>query len=136
MTGNENNNVLILQQLQKMEDKIDNLASSLHETNLEMTRIGGMKHALQDIKIWKENLEKVVNPDDLRDMKKALQDIKISNEEIKTLESELKSIREEKIKDRIEIEDLKTFKIKAKTVVAILSILFSTAITILGWFVS
>ena len=36
----------------------------------------------------------------------------------------------------IEIEDLKTFKIKAKTVIAIISVLFSTAITILGWFVS
>jgi vacuolar-type H+-ATPase subunit I/STV1 len=132
----QDNNTLILQQLQKMEDKLDNLATSLHETNLEMTRIGGMKHALQDLKAWKENVESIVNPEDLREMKKALQEIKISSEEIDRLEIELKSIKEEKAKDRVEIEDLKTFKIKAKTVVAIISILFSTAITILGWFVS
>lgn len=130
------NNTLILQQLQKMEDKIDNLATALHETNLEMTRIGGMKHALQDLKAWKENVESVVNAEDLREMKKALQEIKSSSEEIVRLESELKNIKEDKAKDRVEIEDLKTFKIKAKTVVAILSVLFSTAITILGWFVS
>jgi vacuolar-type H+-ATPase subunit I/STV1 len=132
----QDNNALILQQLQKMEDKLDNLATALHETNLEMTRIGGMKHALQDLKAWKENVESIVNPEDLREMKKALQEIKASSEEIDRLESELKSIKEDKAKDRVEIEDLKTFKIKAKTVVAILSILFSTAITILGWFVS
>jgi vacuolar-type H+-ATPase subunit I/STV1 len=132
----QDNNTLILQQLQKMEDKIDNLASALHETNLEMTRIGGMKHALQDLKAWKENVESVVNPEDLREMKKALQEIKASSEEINRLEGELKSIKEDKAKDRVEIEELKTFKIKAKTVVAIISILFSTAITILGWFVS
>ncbi len=130
------NNALILQQLQKMEDKLDNLATSLHETNLEMTRIGGMKHSLQDLKAWKENVESIVNPEDLREMKKALQEIKASSEEINRLEKELKSIKEDKAKDRVEIEDLKTFKIKAKTVVAIISILFSTAITILGWFVS
>lgn len=132
----QDNNSLILQQLQKMEDKIDNLATALHATNLEMTRIGGMKHALQDLKAWKENVESIVNPDDLKEMKKALQEIKASSEEINRLEAELKNIKAEKVKDRVEIEELKTFKVKAKTVVAILSILFSTAITILGWFVS
>jgi peptidoglycan hydrolase CwlO-like protein len=55
MSTNQEN--LILQQLQKMEGKIDNLAKELHNTNLEMTRIAGMKHALQDIKVWKENIE-------------------------------------------------------------------------------
>lgn len=129
-------NIIILQQLQKMEDKLDNLAESLHSTNLEMTRIGGMKHALQDIKSWKGNVESIVNPDDLREMKKALQDIKTSNEDIDRLQVELKGIREEKAKDRIEIDDLKNFKTKAKTVVAILTFLFSTAITVLGWFAS
>ena len=130
------NNIIILQQLQKMEDKLDNLATALHETNLEMTRIGGMKHALQDIKNWKENVESIVNPEDLREMKKALQDIKASNEDIDRLEMELKSMKEEKAKDRVAIDELNTFKTKAKTVVAILVALFSTAITILGLFVS
>jgi len=129
-------NIIILQQLQKMEDKLDNLATALHDTNLEMTRIGGMKHALQDLKNWKENVESVVNPEDLREMKRALQEIKISSEEIDRLEIELKEIKLEKAKDRLELEDLKTFKIKAKTVVAILTIIFSTAITVVGWFAS
>jgi DNA repair ATPase RecN len=134
MATQDNN--IILQQLQKMEGKIDKLASELHNTNLEMTRIAGMKFALNDIKTWKENVESVVNPEDLREMKKALQDIKASSEEIDRLEELIKSIKEEKAKDRVEIDDLKTFKAKTKTVVAILVALFSTAITVLGWFLS
>jgi len=132
----QDNNTIILQQLQKMEDKIDNLATALHETNLEMTRIGGMKHALADIKSWKENLESIVNPDDLRAMKKAIQDIKLSNEEMDNFEKELKSLKEEKAKDRKEIDELNTFKTKAKTVVAIISALFTVAISVLGFFLA
>lgn len=134
MSTNQEN--LILQQLQKMESKIDNLAKELHNTNLEMTRISGMKHALQDIKTWKGNVESIVNADDLREMKKALQEVKLSNEELDRFQKEIQSLKSEKEKDRAEIEDLKIFKTKAKTVVAIVSTLFATALTILGWFVS
>ena len=134
MSTNQEN--LILQQLQKMESKIDNLAKELHNTNLEMTRVAGMKHALQDIKVWKENVESIVNADDLREMKKALQEVKLSNEELERFKKEIQSLKSEKEKDRAEIEDLKIFKTKAKTVVAIISTLFATALTILGWFVS
>ncbi len=135
MAGQDNNNI-ILQQLQKMEDKIDNLAKELHNTNLEMTRIAGMKHALQDMKTWKENIENVVNAEDLREMKKALQDIKASNEEIERFKKELETLKAEKAEDKTEINDLKTFKAKAKLVVVILATLFSTALTVLGWFLS
>lgn len=131
-----NHESLILQHLQKMEGKIDDLAKELHNTNLEMTRIAGMKHALQDIKVWKENVESVVNANDLREMKKALQEVKLSNEELNRFKKEIQSLKSEKEKDRAEIENLKIFKTKAKTVVAIISTLFATALTILGWFVS
>ena len=134
MSTNQEN--LILQQLQKMESKIDNLAKELHNTNLEMTRVAGMKHALQDIKVWKENVESIVNADDLREMKKALQEVKLSNEVLERFQKEMQSLKIEKEKDRAEIEDLKIFNTKAKTVVAIISTLFATALTILGWFVS
>ncbi len=131
MSTNQEN--LILQQLQKMESKIDNLAKELHNTNLEMTRIAGMKHALQDIKVWKENVESIVNADDLREMKKALQEVKVSTEELERFQKEIQSLKSENDKG---IEELKVFKAKAKTVVAILSTLFATALTVLGWFVS
>jgi len=127
---------LILQQLHKMEDKIDNLASELHNTNLEMTRIAGMKHALNDIKIWKENIEGIVNAEDLREMKRALQEVKIAAEDMDNVEKEIETLKLEKLKDRKEIDDLNTFKTKAKTVVAIISVLFTIAITVIGFFLS
>lgn len=86
--------------------------------------------------MWKENVESIVNADDLREMKKALQEVKLSNEELERFQKEMQSLKIEKEKDRAEIEDLKIFKTKAKTVVAIISTLFATALTILGWFVS
>lgn len=131
-----NQESLILQQLQKMESKIDNLAKELHNTNLEMTRIAGMKHALQDIKVWKENVESIVNTDDLREMKKALQEVKLSNEELERFQKEIQSLKKDKDKDRAEIDELRVFQAKAKTIVAILSTLFATAITVLGWYLS
>lgn len=131
----ENNNI-ILQQLQKMEVKIDKLAEELHNTNLEMTRIGGMKHALGDIKSWKENIESIVNPDDLREMKKALQEIKTANENVEKLEETLKTLKEEKAIDRAEIDGLNEFKTKAKTVIAIVAALFTTALTVIGIVIS
>lgn len=127
---------IILQQLQKMENKIDNLAKELHNTNIEMTKIAGMKHALQDMKLWKENIERVVNAEDLKEMKKALQNVKNSNEELEWVLEELKSLKEENSKDRDEIDELKTFKTKAKTMIAIMTLIFTTALTVLGWFLS
>lgn len=129
-------NSIILQQLQKMEAKIDGLATELHNTNLEMTRIAGMKHALNDIKSWKENLETIVNAEDLKEMKKSLQDIKLAAEEMDKVEKEIEDLKKDKEKDREEINQLKTFRTKAKTVVAILTIIFTTAISVLGWFLA
>lgn len=134
MATNQDN--IILQQLQKMEGKIDDLAKELHNTNVEMTRIAGMKHALQDLKTWKEDIEKIVNSEDLRDMKKALQAIKSTAENVESLEEEIQSLKEDKEKDRVEINDLKTFKAKTKTLIAIVIGLFSAALTVLGWFIS
>ena len=131
-TGNE----IILQQLQKMESKIDNLASELHNTNVEMTRIAGMKHALNDLKTWKENLESIVNAEDLREMKKSLQEIKTATEDMDNVEKEIELLKKENEKDKEEINKLKTFKTKAMTVGAILFFAFSTALTVIGWFLS
>lgn len=127
---------LILKHLEKLEDKIDGLATDLQQTNIEMAKLSGMKHALQDLKAWKENVESIVNPEDLREMKRSLVEIKVAAEDMDKVEEDIRTIKEEKIKDREEIEDLKTFKTKAKTVIAIFAALFTAAISVLGWFLS
>ena len=73
---------LILKHLEKLEDKIDGLATDLQQTNIEMAKLSGMKHALQDLKAWKENVESIVNPEDLREMKRSLAEIKTASEDM------------------------------------------------------
>ena len=127
---------LILKHLEKLEGKIDGLATDLQQTNIEMAKLSGMKHALQDLKAWKENVESIVNPEDLREMKRSLAEIKTASEDMDKVEEDIRTIRAEKAKDREEIDDLKMFKTKAKTVIAIFAALFTTAISVLGWFLS
>ena len=127
---------LILKHLEKLEDKIDGLATDLQQTNIEMAKLSGMKHALQDLKAWKENVESIVNPEDLREMKRSLAEIKTASEDMDKVEEDIRTIRAEKAKDREEIDDLKMFKTKAKTVIAIFAALFTAAISVLGWFLS
>lgn len=134
MAGNDYS--LILNHLEKLEGKIDGLASELQQTNIEMTRIAGMKHALNDIKAWKENMERIVNADDLKDMKKTIQELKGAVETVEQFEKEVEELKKEKEEDRKEIDKLKTFKTKAVTIGGILFFIFTTAITILGWFLS
>lgn len=132
MAGQE----IILQQLQKMEAKIDDLANELHNTNLEMTRIAGMKHALSDLKVWKENVESIVNAEDLREMKKSLSEVKKTSDSLELLNEELSKVKLAREKDLEEINELKTFKTKSKTIIAIITALLATSITVLGWFLS
>jgi outer membrane murein-binding lipoprotein Lpp len=134
--SDQNDYTLILKHLEKLELKMDGLATDLQQTNIEMAKLSGMKHALQDLKSWKENVESIVNPEDLREMKRGLAEIKTATEDMDKVEEEIRTIKEEKAKDREEIDDLKMFKTKAKTVVAILATLFTAAITVLGWFLS
>jgi len=134
MAGNDYS--LILNHLEKLEGKIDGLATELQQTNIEMTRIAGMKHALNDIKAWKENMESIVNADDLRGMKTTIQDLKSVVESVDDFEKEIESLKKEKEEDRKEIEKLKLFRTKTVTIGGILFFVFTTAITVLGWFLS
>lgn len=125
---------IIVQQLERMATKIDEISKEVQMTNIEMVKLSGMKHALQDLKTWKDNVDGAVNPEDLREMKSSLSVVKKQSEEISSLQKEIFSLREEKKKDRQEIDNLKTFKTKIATVGAISFFVLTTAITIVGWY--
>jgi hypothetical protein len=137
MAGNSDINMsLIVQQLERMSTKIDEISKEVQLTNIEIAKLNGMKHALSDFKTWKENVEGAVNAEDLREMKSALIDFKKSQEIIDQVEREITILQQEKSKDKEEIIKLNTFKTKAVTVVTILVFAFSAALTIFGWFFS
>lgn len=127
---------IIVQQLERMATKIDEISKEVQMTNIEMVKLSGMKHALQDLKTWKDNVDGAVNPEDLREMKSSLSVVKKQSEEISSLQKEIFYLKEEKKKDRQEIDNLKTFKTKIATVGAISFFVLTTAITIVGWYLS
>jgi phage shock protein A len=134
-TSNPNYNIIV-QQLERMATKIDEISKEVQLTNIEMAKLGGMKHVIQDLKAWKENVDNAVNADDLREMKSALAEVKKHTEEISQFDKEIESLKIEKEKDKEEIDKLKTFKTKIATVGAISFFILTTAITIVGWFLS
>jgi len=126
----------IFQQLERMTSKMDEISKEVQLTNIEIAKLAGMKHTLQDLKDWKINVEGAVNAEDLRLMKTALADVKKHAEEIEFFEKELESLKRDKEKDKEEIEKLNTFKTKTVTLGTIMVFAFSAALTILGWFIS
>jgi len=125
----------IFQQLERMTSKMDEISKEVQLTNIEIAKLGGMKHTLQDLKDWKSNVEGAVNAEDLRLMKTALADVKKHEEELDYFEKEIDALKKDKLKDKEEIEKLNTFKTKTVTIGTILVFAFSAALTIMGWFI-
>lgn len=118
---------LILGQLEKLAENQERLTEELQKTNIELTKMAGIRHAVVAIKDWKEDVDRVVNVDDLKKIKQFYsehQDISSDIEDLYLISGELRSSS----------DDYKKFKLRIMTAVTIISFLFTTAITILGIF--
>jgi Rad3-related DNA helicase len=116
---------LILGQLEKLNENQEKLSEEIQKTNLELAKIAGLRHAVSDFNKWKENIDKVVNADDLGKIKEFYtkhQDIDSSVEDLFLITKEL----------RESSDDYNKFKVKTMTVIAVISFLFTTALTVLG----
>jgi len=133
MSELENNNgwtewsKYILKELEKLGENCDSLAEEINGLNVELTKISGMKHAINDLKDWKSSVDEAVNIDDLKNIKTYY----INNKDIKAT---IDSIKEVTKKQQEEIEELKSFKTKVYTVVVIASFLVTTAIALIKVF--
>lgn len=114
---------LILSQLEKLNENQEKLSEEIQETNLELTKISGLKSSVSDFKEWKDNIDKVANAEDLRKVK----DFYHKHQDIDADITDIYLITKELRKDT---EDYKKFKAKVMTIIAVISILFTTAITI------
>lgn len=115
---------LILGQLEKLNNNQEKLSEEIQKTNVELTKIAGLKFAVSDIKEWKDNIDKVVNADDLNKIKEFYSKHQDINADIEDLYLITKELRDSS-------DDYKKFKIRTMTVIAIVSFLFTTALTIL-----
>jgi vacuolar-type H+-ATPase subunit I/STV1 len=127
---------IIVQQLERMSSKIDDISKEVQLTNIEMAKLSGMKHAIQDLKDWRGSIDTAVNAEDLRKMKSTLSDVKKQTEEITQLEKDIYILKTEKEKVKEEIDKLKNFKTKIGTVFAVSFFILTTAITVIGWYLS
>lgn len=117
----------VLKELEKLGDICDSLADEINALNVELTKISGIKHAIQDLKEWKSTVEEAVNQNDLMSLKQFY----IDNKDIK---SSIESIKESLKKYEEQIEDYKKFKTKVYAIAGVLSFLLATTLTVLKFF--
>jgi len=126
----------IVQQLERMSTKMDEISKEVQLTNIEIAKLNGMKHTLNDFKTWKENVESAVNAEDLRLMKSALTEVQKHAEDMDKVEKDIEKLKTGKEQDKKEIDKLKTFKTQVVTYGTIATSLFALALTVLGWYLS
>lgn len=119
---------LILNQLEKLTENQEKLTQEIQKTNIELAKIGGLRHAVSDFKEWKDNMAEVVNIDDLKKMK----EFYLEHQDVGADVTDLYLITKEL---RTETEDYKKFKIKTMTIIAVVSFILTTGMVIMGWFI-
>lgn len=117
----------VLKELEKLGEICDSLADEINGLNVELTKISGIKHVINDLKEWKNNVEDVVNINDLNSLKSFY----INNKDIKET---IESIKDSLKKQEEQIEDYKKFKTKVYAIAGVLSFLLATTLTVLRIF--
>ncbi len=120
---------LILGQLEKLNNNQERLSEEIQKTNVELTKIAGLKFAVSDFKEWRENIDKVINTDDLGKIKEFYFKHQDIDSDIIDLYLITKELRES-------ADDYKKFKTRAMTIIALVSFLFTTALAILVRFIN
>lgn len=130
-TGNNNGwtewSKYVLKELEKLGETCDSLTEEISGLNVELTKISGIKHSINDLKEWKNSVEEAVNINDL----KYLKEFYINNKDLKNTVDSLKDTLK---KQQEKIEELEKFKTKIYTAIAIASFLVTTAVELIKVF--
>lgn len=133
MPGLESNNgwnewsKYVLKELEKLGEICDSLSVEINGLNVELTKISGIKHSINDLKEWKTSVEEATNLNDLQSLKSFY----INNKDIK---DSIDSIKDTLKKYEEQIEDYKKFKTKVYAIAGVLSFLLATALTVMRIF--
>ena len=88
---------LVLKELETLADSIDSLRTEMQEMKQELAKMQVRENKIEDIKVWKEKIDEIASPTQLRDL-------------------------------IVSIEELKTFRIRAITIFAVVQ--FGMAATV------
>lgn len=68
---------LVIQQLESLSTGIDGLRQELQEVKRELTELKAKEDRVQDIKIWKEKMDEVASPSQMKELVNQVEDLKL-----------------------------------------------------------
>jgi Tfp pilus assembly protein PilO len=74
--GWETYSKLVLQQLETMSNGIDALRTELQDMKSQLTELKAKEDRVHDLKTWKEKMDDVASPPQLREAMKEIEDLK------------------------------------------------------------
>jgi len=116
---------LIIDKIEKLHENQSKLAEEIQKTNIELSKISGLKHVISNLKDWKDNTDKVITLKDLENLKEFYSenyDVDSHIEDLYVIVGELRTIT----------DDYKKFKTTTMTVIAVLSTIVTAIVTIFG----
>ena len=116
---------LILSQIEKLNENQEKLSQEIQKTNLELTKLTGVKHAISNLIEWKGSIDKVANADDISRIKEFYTKHQDINSDIIDIYTIMKELRDSS-------DSYENFKTKTSTIITVISFLFATALTSLG----
>ena len=67
---------LVLNELESLGSGIDNLRSELQEVKQELTKIQSKEDRVDELRVWKANIDEVVSPTQLKEAMAEIQELK------------------------------------------------------------
>jgi len=67
---------LVLKELETLADSIDSLRTELQEMKQELAKMHAREDKIEDLKVWKEKIDEVASPTQLRDLIVSIEELK------------------------------------------------------------
>lgn len=75
----------VLIELERLNDKLEGVNQKIQDTNTEITKIGGMKHVLNDLKEWKKDFDESTSVNEIEEMRKEIDNLKMFKTQVYTI---------------------------------------------------
>tara|TARA_Y100001937_G_C7001160_1_gene276536 strand:+ start:61 stop:387 length:327 start_codon:yes stop_codon:yes gene_type:complete len=82
MTGESNSSweaysKMVLKQLENLDQSMNGLRQEIQELKAELAEMRGKQSNVQDLKDWKNKMDEVCSPTQLKDLKEEVEDLKL-----------------------------------------------------------
>lgn len=67
---------LVLAELEKLNNKVDDITSDINGIKQEMSKFEQVKYDIKDLKNWKNNIDEVSSPTQLKELQKEVEKLK------------------------------------------------------------